>query len=60
MLSFISCIIVAILNADKLENAAIGDVVEDSAYGFQIVGFTFILECIAGLIWFIRKVVKKH
>jgi hypothetical protein len=34
------------------------EVLNDSSYLTQLIGFTFILECLAGLIWIIRKVVK--
>jgi len=59
MLSIISSILTAILNKDKIEETEYG-VLNDPSYLTQMIGSTFILELLAGLILIIRKVVKRH
>jgi uncharacterized membrane protein len=57
MLSIISSFITAILNYDKIDNGE--DVIHDSEYGLQIIGTTFILEVLVGIIVFIKTKIKK-
>ena len=57
MFSIISSFLTAMLHYDEIEEDGL-EVLNDSSYLTQMIGFTFILECLAGLIWIIRKVVK--
>ena len=57
MFSIISSIIVAISHGNEIDEDGYG-VLNEPSYLNQIIGCTFILECLAGLIWIIRKVVK--
>lgn len=57
MFSIISSIIIAICHSNEIEEDGYG-VLNDPSYSTQIIGCTFILECLAGLILLIRKVVK--
>lgn len=57
MLSIISSIITAMLNVDKIGNHE--DVIHDVDYCEQIIGFTFMLEVLVGIIVFIKTRIKK-
>lgn len=57
MFSIISSIIVAISHGNEIEEDGYG-ILDDPSYTKEIIGCTFILECLAGLILIIRKVVK--
>ncbi len=57
MFSIISSFLTAMLHHDEIEEDGF-EVLNDSSYLTQLIGFTFILECLAGIGLLIRKVVK--
>lgn len=59
MLSIISSIIIAICHGNEIEEDGY-EVLNDPSYTTQIIGCTFILECLVGLIWLIIRKVVKH
>lgn len=57
MFSMISSILTALVHYDEIGEDGF-DALNDPSYLTQVIGFTVILECIAGIVLLIRKVVK--